>query len=98
MDKTLGFVASDWRAHSSGSLIGFVTITMPSGMGLRGVCVHRSAHGRCWATPPASPKLDANGMAERDGRGRVVYHRAIFFTGDRERDWSEQVCRAVHRA
>jgi hypothetical protein len=53
-------IASAWRQLESGTLQGFLTLTLPSGMVLVGCGLHQKAGAR-WVSMPSRPLLDRDG-------------------------------------
>jgi hypothetical protein len=90
---------SDWKARESGSLVGFFTAGMPSGLSLSELMLHHR-DGAWWISFPAKPMLGADGTALRDDRGKIRYSKPLIeFTSRAARDrFSEQVIDALRRA
>jgi hypothetical protein len=80
----------EWRPMQKGSLLGFATVEMPSGMIVHDITVHES-NGRRWANPPGKPQLD------RDKHpifkdGKLQYAKVIGFeSDDRRHKWSDAI-------
>jgi hypothetical protein len=72
-------VVLTWRAfHSAGSLRGFATIKLPSGLVCHDFAVHRS--GESWRVlPPSRPRLDHEGRPTRDETGRIQRSPVVSF-------------------
>ena len=86
---------SDWKPLTSGSLRGFVTISMPSGMIVREVSVY-ATNGKVWAKPPSKPMIDRNGCVMLDDAGKRRYAQIIEFSSAEIRHrWSEAVVAAL---
>ena len=51
------FVATNWKPLRKGALLGFVDVSMPSGITFREVSVLET-NGRYWASAPSKPMLD----------------------------------------
>ncbi len=95
---TRSFSVSNWKALRKGSLLGFVSVTMPSGMTLHEVCVMTS-HGRFWASPPSKPMIDRNGIVMTGDDGKRRYSPIIEFESKDTRErWSDAVIEAVKAA
>jgi hypothetical protein len=60
---TAEFRASGWRTLLSGTLQGFITLTLPSGLVLNDCTLHQKGNRR-WIGLPGKPKLE-------DGRHRI---------------------------
>ncbi|WP_114910734.1 hypothetical protein [Acidibrevibacterium fodinaquatile] len=91
-------VVSDWKPLRRGTLRGFVTVSMPSGMIVREVSIGQS-HGRAWAMPPSKPMIDRNGCVMLDDAGRRRYSPVIEFISKSVRDrWSSSVVDALREA
>jgi hypothetical protein len=72
-----GFVVSDWKAYSKNTLRGFLTITVPSGMVLRGCTLHEKEGAR-WIGLPAQKFLKGGGV--------TTYMPVVEFTTKEARD------------
>jgi hypothetical protein len=71
-------VCIDWKPCERGTLRGFVTIKMPSGLCIGGIALH--AKGEAWAQLPSKPMLDQETrelMHAPDGK--VKYARVLWF-------------------
>jgi hypothetical protein len=72
---------SDWKPHNKGTLVGFFSATLPSGLVLHGLMLHRQGEAR-WIGYPAREYVDQFGTKQ--------YARIIEFTdratADRFRD------------
>ena len=75
----------DWRPMPKNSLIGFGKVERPSGLILCDVTIHISDRG-AWASPPAKPMLNADGVALKDDAGKVRYVAVIGFKSKEVRD------------
>jgi len=83
------FTISDWKAFEKATLRGFLTITMPSGMILRGCSLHEREGSR-WIGLPAQ-------KYEKDGA--TSYKPMIEFTSKQNRDrFNEAALRAIDAA
>jgi DNA-binding cell septation regulator SpoVG len=88
-------VVSDWKPLRKGSLRGFVTVSMPSGMTVHEVSIMQS-NGRAWASPPSKPMIDRDGRVMLDDAGKRRYSPIIAFQSKEIRDrWSEAVIAAL---
>ena len=88
-------VVSDWKPLRKGSLRGFVTVSMPSGMTVHEVSIMQS-NGRAWASPPSKPMIDRNGCVMLDDAGKRRYAQIIEFASAEIRHrWSEAVIAAL---
>ena len=86
---------SDWKPLTSGSLRGFVTISMPSGMIVREVAVYVT-NGKAWAKPPSKPMIDRNGCVMLDAGGKRRYSPLFEFASTEIRTrWSSAVIAAL---
>jgi hypothetical protein len=63
---------SDWRPRDSGTLCGFFTAHLASGLVLHELMLHER-NGQWWLSYPSKPKLGSDGVALRDERGKVSY-------------------------
>jgi hypothetical protein len=80
------------------SLLGFATIEFASGVVMSDISIHQNG-SRCWASPPAKPMLDKDGVAVRESNGKVKYNAVVRFSDPSiQRKWSEQVLFAVRDA
>ena len=84
-----GFEVSNWKPYSKNTLLGFCSLTMPSGMVLHGITYHVKADKR-WVGLPAREFAGKNGekswspmveIPDRDTRDR----------------FNEQACAAIDR-
>jgi hypothetical protein len=89
---------SDWKARQSGTLRGFCTVHLPSGMILHEVAVHHR-NGSWWASPASKPMLSKDGTVLRDDAGKVRYAPIISFDTKQTRDrLSQAVVEALRMA
>lgn len=66
-------VLRSWRPLRRGStLLGFAAISLPNGLLIDGISIHRRGERR-WAQLPRRPMLDADGLALRDEGGKIRY-------------------------
>jgi|SRR5579875_2621000 len=92
------FKVTDWKPINRGSLIGFCTVTMPSGIVLRDVAIIQSDTS-LWASPPAKPMVDKDGYVVEDNAGKRRYVPIVEFTTKQVRDrWSAAVIDALRAA
>ena len=81
---------SDWRPMQRGSLLGFATVEMPSGLIVHDVPINRSGEST-WASPPGKPRLDRDKKPVIEN-GKVRYDKVLGFRDRDVRDrWSEAV-------
>jgi hypothetical protein len=89
---------SDWKPWQAGTLRGFCTAHLPSGMILHEVGIHTRS-GSWWASPASKPMLSKDGTALRDDAGKVRYSPIVSFTDKQTRDrLSRSVVEALRRA
>ena len=90
---------SDWKPRESGTLRGFFTSHLPSGLTLHELMLHER-DGRWWISFPSKPMLGADGAALRDERGKVRYSPPLIeFTSTQARSrFIEQVLEALRLA
>jgi hypothetical protein len=90
---------ADWTPRESGTLRGFFTTHLPSGLTLHELMLHER-DGRWWISFPSRPMLGADGAALRDERGKVRYGAPLIeFTGTQARSrFIEQVLEALRQA
>jgi hypothetical protein len=91
-------LVSDWKARQAGTLRGFCTVHLPSGMVLHEVAIHTRS-GSWWASPASKPMLSRDGTALRDEAGKVRYSPVVSFADKQTRDrLSQAVVDALRRA
>ena len=90
---------SDWKPRESGTLRGFLSVGLPSGLELHELMLHER-DGRFWLSFPSKPMLGADGAALRDERGKVRYGTPLIeFTSTQARSrFIEQVLEALRQA
>jgi hypothetical protein len=89
---------SDWTPRVSGTLRGFCTAHLPSGMILHEVGIH-TRNGSWWASPANKPLLSKDGTALRDDAGKVRYSPVVSFDSKQTRArLSRAVLDALRRA
>jgi hypothetical protein len=76
---------TDWKPRISGSLRGFCTARLPSGMILHEVGIH-TRNGSWWASPASKPMLNKEGVVLRDEAGKVRYSPIVSFADKQTRD------------
>jgi len=54
-------IIEEWKPRQQSTLLGFVTVLLPSGMRLHDVSVHMKS-GKAWASPASKPQIDRNGL------------------------------------
>lgn len=92
------FVATNWKPLRKGSLIGFASIAMPSGITIHEVSVLET-NGKFWASPPAKPMVDRGGCVLTDDSGKRKYSPIIEFADrDTRSRWSAAVIEALRTA
>ena len=97
--SALPITISDWKPRDSGTLRGFFTSHLPSGLTLRELMLHER-DGRWWISFPSKPMLAADSAALRDERGKVRYGAPLIeFTSTQARSrFIEQVLEALRQA
>ncbi len=92
------FVATNWKPLRKGALIGFVDVSMPSGIAFREVSILET-NGRFWASPPSKPMLDRDGRAMTGDDGKRRYSPIVEFASKEIRSrWSDGVIAALRAA
>ena len=92
------FVAANWRPLRKGSLIGFVSVSMPSGITIHEISILET-NGRFWASPPSKPMIDRNGVVMIDDNGKRRFAPIVEFTTREIRSrWSDAVVEALRAA
>ena len=92
------FVAMNWKPLRKGSLVGFVSVSMPSGITVHEVSILET-NGRFWASPPSKPMIDRNGVVMIDDAGKRRYSALIEFVDrDTRSRWSNAVIEALRTA
>jgi hypothetical protein len=95
--STPSIVVNLWRPVRAGSLFGFATVTLSSGLVVHDVAVYVS-NGKRWAAPPAKPRL-ARDKRQVTLDGKLQWDAVISFSSKGVRDsWSRQIVEAVLRA
>jgi hypothetical protein len=90
---------SDWKPRESGTLRGFFTTHLPSGLELHELMLHHR-DGSWWLSFPSKPMLAADGAALRDDSGKIRYSAPLVsFVNRQARDrFTEQVLAALRVA
>ena len=90
---------SDWKPRESGTLRGFFSAGLPSGLELHELMLHHR-DGSWWLSFPAKPLLGADGAALRDERGKVRYSTPLVsFASRQARDrFTTEVLAALRQA
>jgi hypothetical protein len=90
---------SNWKARTSGTLRGFLSAHLPSGLVLHELMLHER-DGQWWLSFPSKPMLGADGVALRDERGKIRYSAPIIeFTSRSAKDrFSALVLEALREA
>ena len=92
------FVATNWKPLRKGSLIGFVSVSMPSGITIHEISVLET-NGKFWASPPSKPMIDRHGVVMIDDAGKRRYSALIEFADrDTRSRWSDSVVEALRIA
>jgi hypothetical protein len=88
----------DWRPLRKNSLLGFVSVELPSGMTIADVTILTGPNGP-WASPPAKPQIDRTGAVMKGANGKTVYLPIINFTSKERRNaFSDHVIAAMRAA
>ena len=74
---------SGWKARESGTLRGFFSAILPSGLELHELMLHHR-DGSWWLSFPAKPLLGADGTALRDERGKIRYSAPLISLAPRD--------------
>jgi hypothetical protein len=90
---------SNWKSRDSGTLRGFFSASLPSGLDLHELMLHRR-DGSWWLSFPSKPMLGTDGAALRDERGKVRYSAPLVsFASRQARDrFTEQMLAALRQA
>jgi hypothetical protein len=94
-----GITISDWKARERGTLRGFFTADLQSGLTLHELMLHHR-DGSWWISFPSKPMLGPDGAALRDERGKIRYSKPLLeFSSRQARDrFVEQVLAALRQA
>jgi hypothetical protein len=92
-------VIADWKPRQSGTLRGFFTANLASGLVLRELMLHER-DGKWWISFPSKPMLGADGVALRDERSKVRYGAPLidFASSQARNRFSDQVLEALRQA
>jgi hypothetical protein len=74
-EKTMtaaAFTASGWRPMVSGSMQGFVTLRLPSGLQINDCTLHQKGDRR-WIGLPGKPQIDSDGKVRTGDGGKKLY-------------------------
>jgi hypothetical protein len=78
-------LVSDWKPRCSGTLRGFCTVHLPSGLTLHEVSVH-TRDGSWWVMPASKPTISKDGASLRDADGKIRYSPIVSFESRKARD------------
>jgi hypothetical protein len=86
--RKLSVEVENFRAHRSGSLFGFIDVSIPElRMRFRDCTVHASHNGdRKWIGMPAKPQVNRDGTVRRDEQGKILYSPTIEIVHRRTRE------------
>lgn len=89
---------TDWKVRQSGTLRGFVSVHLPSGLTLHDVCVHARA-GAWWISLWSKPMLQ-DGVVLREASGKVRYGPPLiaFASPEVRTRFAHEVIEALRRA
>jgi hypothetical protein len=95
--STPPFLVSDWRPRQSGSLRGFLTTQLPSGIILHETAIH-TRNGIWWASPASKPMVSKDGTVLRGDDGKIRYSPIVSFASRERRDrFSRAVIEALRQ-
>src|SRR3954468_20440852 len=77
-----GFVIESFSPMPKNTLVGFVTVRLPSGLVFHDVGVHRQG-GSMWASPASKPMIGRDGMQMRDAAGKARWTPIVSFSDKR---------------
>ena len=84
--KNLTVQIDGFRAHRSGSLVGFVDITIIElSLRIRDATVHQKNESR-WISMPARAQITSDGTVRRNDQGKIAYTPVLEFTRRRTRE------------
>lgn len=86
--------ASNWRPMQRGSLQGFVTLHLASGLVIRDCTLHQAGEKR-WIGLPGKPQIDANGDTRRGEGGKILYTPVVDVEAPQRERFQAQALRAV---
>ena len=81
------FVASDWKPHAKNTLLGFFTLTMPSGLLIK-ECSYHERDGKRWVSFPGKPYRGNDGETKY-ANIIEIFDKAVFAK------FQEYACAAV---
>jgi hypothetical protein len=88
----------EWRPLVKGSLRGFASVELPSGLQIIDCPVFAGNKGRSWAGLPSKPQLDRDGI-QRFVDGKPAYTPVLAWCDKALRDrWSDAVVALVRQA
>jgi hypothetical protein len=91
------FIVGDWKSRTAGTLRGFLTAQLPSGMILHETAVH-TRNGIWWASPASKPMVGKDGTVLRDEAGKIRYSPIVSFASRERRDrFSQGVIEALRQ-
>jgi hypothetical protein len=88
--------ATDWRPLQRGTLQGFVTLNLPSGLVIRDCTLHMSGEKR-WVGLPGKPQIDASGATRKGENGKVLYTPVVDIVPSARERFQAEALRAVDR-
>ena len=90
---------SAWKERESGTLRGFFSASLPSGLELHELMLHHR-DGSWWLSFPSKPMLGADGTALRDERGKIRYSAPLisFASRDARERFNQEVLDALRLA
>jgi hypothetical protein len=90
---------ADWKPRESGTLRGFFSAGLPSGLELHELMLHHR-DGSWWLSFPSKPMLGTDGAALRDDSGKIRYSAPLVSFANRQaRDrFTEQMLVALRQA
>jgi hypothetical protein len=95
--STPALTISDWKPRVSGTLRGFCTAQLPSGMFLHETAIH-TRNGIWWASPASKPMVGKDGTVLRDEAGKIRYSPIVSFASRERRDrFSQGVIEALRQ-
>jgi hypothetical protein len=68
--------ATDWRPHPAGTLRGFFSLLLASGIRINDLALHER-DGERWVSLPAKPQLDGEGRVRVDLGGKRQYQPVV---------------------
>jgi hypothetical protein len=88
-------VATDWRPVEKGTLRGFFSLRLPSGIRLRDCALHSQGDSR-WIGLPGKPQIDAEGRHRIDpATGKKAYTPTVEISRERREAFQAQALAAV---